>query len=165
VQLIATYRASGVEDHGGYAMSFYLGIWKSATAISDDEAAAQYLALRDEKSVESEFDDKVYSFYCRLTSLYPEVEMVPEDELDSCPWAGGIDIAGGHVILAIQPEQSEKVVPQVMVLAEQHELVCFDPQAGKVYLPPHLSGSSFPRPGLFGNEPEPFLVKDAGPTG
>jgi hypothetical protein len=36
-------------------MRFYLGVWKSATAISDDEAAAQYLALSDEQSVESEF--------------------------------------------------------------------------------------------------------------
>jgi len=41
--------------------------------------------------------------------------------------------------MAIVPEQSEKVVPQVLVLAEEHALVCFDPQAGKVYLPPHLA--------------------------
>ena len=119
-------------------MSFYLGLWNSPTAISDDEAAARYLVLSKERSVEPEFDERVYAFYCRLTGLYPEVEMVPEAELDACPWASGLDLSGDHVIMAIQPEKSEKVIPQVLTLAEQLELVCFDPQAGKVYLPPHL---------------------------
>jgi hypothetical protein len=119
-------------------MSFYLGVWKSARAISDDEAAAQYLALRDEESVESQFDDKVYAFYSLLTLRYPEVEMVPEEELDACPWACGLDFSGGHVIMAIRPEMSEKVVADVKVLAAHHELVCFDPQAGEVHLPARL---------------------------
>jgi hypothetical protein len=119
-------------------MSFFVGVWNGPTAISDDEAAARYRALSDEKSIEPEFDARVYAFYCRLTSLYPEVEMVPEDELDSCPWACSIDVAGDHVIMAIQPEKSERIVPQIVAMAEQHELVCFDPQAGKVHLPPHL---------------------------
>jgi len=47
-------------------MDFYLGVWNSPTAISDDEAAARYLALSDEKSVEREFDASVYNFYCLL---------------------------------------------------------------------------------------------------
>lgn len=127
------------EYHGGYVKRFYLGVWKSATAISDEEGAAQYLALSDEKSVASGFDEQVYSFYSILTLRYPEVEMVPEDELDACPWACGLDVGGGHVLMAIQPEMSEKVVPLVRVLAAQYELVCFDPQAGKVHLPPRLS--------------------------
>jgi hypothetical protein len=116
-------------------MSFYLGVWNSPAPISDDEAAARYNALNDEKSRGPEFDARVYTFYCRLTSLYPEIEMVPEDELDSCPWASSIDITGDHVILAIQPEQSERVVPEIVALADQYELACFDPQAGKVLLP------------------------------
>ena len=66
-------------------MNFYLGVWNSPTAISDDEVAARHLALSDEKSVEPEFDADVYNFYCGPGSLFPEVETVPEDELDSCP--------------------------------------------------------------------------------
>jgi hypothetical protein len=120
------------------AVSFYLGVWKSPAPISDAEAAARYNALNNEKSGGTEFDGRVYAFYCRLTELYPEVEMVPEDELRSCPWASSIDMAGDHLILPIQPEQCEKVVPEVVALAEQYELVCFDPQAGKVLLPPRL---------------------------
>ena len=31
------------------------------------------------------------------------------------------------------------LVPQLLTLAEETGLVCFDPQAGQVYLPPHLA--------------------------
>lgn len=119
-------------------MNFYLGVWNSPAALSDDEAAVRYLALSGEKSAEPEFDAQLYAFYCHLTSMYPEVEMVPEAELDACPWACGLDVASDHVIMAIQPEKSETVVPQVLALAARDELVCFDPQAGKVHLPPKL---------------------------
>ena len=53
-------------------MNFYLGVWNSPTAISDDEAAARYRELSDETSVEPEFDTSVYNFYCRLISLFPD---------------------------------------------------------------------------------------------
>ena len=107
-------------------MSFFLGVWNSPTAISDDEAAARYRRLSGQKSGEPEFDAQVYAFYCRLTRLYPEVEMVPENELASCPWACSLDVGSDHVIMAIQPEQSDRVAPQILALAAQHELVCFD---------------------------------------
>lgn len=86
----------------------------------------------------SRFDGRVYAFYSSLTDRYPEIEMLPEDELDACPWACGIDFSGGHVIMAIQLEKSAKILPHVLALAGQHELVCYDPQAGKVHLPPRL---------------------------
>ena len=119
-------------------MKFYLGVWNSLTAISDEEAASRYLALRDGRSAAPEFHGQVYAFYSRLTALYPEIDMLSGDELDGCPWACAIDMPGGHVIMAILPEASAKIVPQVVALAEQHELVCFDPQASKVYLPAGL---------------------------
>ena len=119
-------------------MNFYLGVWNRPTPISDDVAAARYSELHHEKSVEPKFDEHVYAFYSRLINLFPGVEMVPEDELDACPWASGIDISADHVILAIQLEQAPKFIFQIVSLAAQHELVCFDPQAGKVYLPPGL---------------------------
>jgi hypothetical protein len=47
-----------------------------------------------------------------------------------------MEVSDSHVVMAIRPEQSEKV-PQVLALAEDNGLVCFDPQAGRVYLSPH----------------------------
>jgi len=48
-------------------------------------------------------------------------------------------LSDSHVVMAILPEKCEKVVPQVLALAEENGLVCFDSQAGRVYLPPHLA--------------------------
>jgi hypothetical protein len=119
------------------ATPFYLGVWNCLTPISSEEAA-QYRLLKDLGS-ERRFNDEVYAFYSRLISLYPEVETLSEEELENSPWASSMEVSGSHVIMAIVPEQSEKVVPQVLALAEENGLVCFDPQAGKVYLPPHLA--------------------------
>ena len=115
----------------------YFGVWNCLTPISSEEAAHQYQLLKDLGS-ERRFNDQVYAFYSRLISLYPEVETLSEEELGNSPWASSMEVSGSHVIMAIVPEQSEKVVPQVLALAEENGLVCFDPQAGKVYLPPHL---------------------------
>lgn len=98
-------------------MRFYLGVRNGLTAISDDEAAARYLVLSDEKSSQREFDAQVYAFYRRLTELYPEVDMLPEDQLGSSPWACSIEMSGGHVIMAIQLENHEKIAAEIMALA------------------------------------------------
>jgi len=119
-------------------MTFCLGVWNSPTTVSNEEAAGRYLVLSDERSAPSVFDGRVYAFYYHLTRVYPEIELVPESEIEACPWAGAIVMAGGHVIVPILPEKSGEVVPVVVDLAEQYGLTCFDPQAGKVYLPPDL---------------------------
>ncbi len=118
--------------------NFYLGVWHSRTAISDDEARRQYSLLSDGKSAPGKFDSQVYAFYSRLTERYPEIDMIAESDIDTSPWACAIEMSGGHVIMAIRSEEAEGLVPDLLRLAGQHELVCFDPQAGKVHLPPHL---------------------------
>ena len=137
--------------------SLYLGVWKCLTPISDEEAAHQYRLLREVGS-ESRFDAEVYAFYSRLIGLYPEIDTLPEEELDDSPWASSMEVSDSHVIMAIVPEQSEKVVPQVLALAEENGLVCFDPQAGRVYLPPHLvakqGGDASPRTENVPSEPK-----------
>ena len=121
-------------------MSFHLGIWHTLTAISDDEAARLYGALSGGTKQPLGFDPQVYAFYFQLTDLYPEIDMVPDNEInDACPWACNIDLADGFVILGIRSERSDQVVPEVVALAHRHDLVCFDPQSGKVHLPPSLA--------------------------
>jgi len=115
----------------------YFGVWNCLEPLSNEEAAHQYQLLKDLGS-ERRFDDKVYAFYSRLIGLYPEVETLSEDELDDSPWACSMEVSDSHVVMAIVPEKCEKVVPQVLALAEENGLVCFDSRAGKVYLPPHL---------------------------
>ena len=116
---------------------YSLGVWNSNRGVSEDEAASIYLRLSDE-GLQQPFDAEVYAFYRRLTDHYPEVELVPEDELDSCPWASSIELGEGHVILPILPDMLEEVVPLVLSLAEYYGLVCFDPQSWKVHRPTRL---------------------------
>ena len=135
----------------------YLGVWKCLTPISNEEAAHQYQLLKDVGS-ERRFDAEVYAFYTRLIGLYPKIDTLPEEELDNSPWASSMEVSGSHVIMAIVPEQSEKVIPRVLALAEENGLVCFDPQAGRVYLPPHLvakqGGDASPRTEKLPSEPK-----------
>lgn len=118
---------------------FYLGVWNSDAAISDGEAAELYVTLSDGSYVPAQFNAQVYAFYCRLVLCYPEIDLVPEHELDACPWACALDVSDGHVIMAIQSNKFATVVQAVLELADRHGLVCFDPQSGKVYLPSRLS--------------------------
>ena len=138
--------------------SFYLGVWKSLTVISDEEAGRQYGVLRKIQAAADGFNAEVYAFYSRLIGLYPEIDLLSEDELDDSPWASSPEMSGTHVIMAIVAEKIEKVVPQILGLAEQHGLVCFDPQAGQVYLPPHLAakqgGAGAPRTWSARSEPK-----------
>jgi hypothetical protein len=136
----------------------YLGVWNSLTPISDEEAARQYRLLREVESVPRRFNAEVYAFYSRLVSLYPEIDALPEDELGDSPWACSMEVSDSHVVMAILPGECEKVVPQVLALAEENGLVCFDSQAGRVYLPPHLAaklgGAALPKTESVPSEPK-----------
>ena len=58
------------------------------------------------------------------------MDTLPEDELDDSPWACSMVVSDSHVIMTVLPEKCNTVVPQVLMLAEENGLVCFDPQAG-----------------------------------
>jgi hypothetical protein len=49
--------------------------------------------------------------------------------------------------MAIQIEQARKIIGQIVSLAAKYELICFDPQASKVYLPPRLEAQGMPTAG------------------
>jgi hypothetical protein len=78
------------------ATPVYLGVWNSLTPISDEEAARQYRLLCDMEATPRRFDAEVYAFYSRLISLYPEVDSLPEDELDGSPWACSMEVSDSH---------------------------------------------------------------------
>ena len=118
--------------------SLHLGVWSSDTAISNREAAELYVKLREGRYKPDGFDGEVYAFYCQLILYYPEIDLVPEPDLDGCPWACALEVSDRYVIMSIQRNKSANVIPLVLALAEQHGLVCFDPQAGKVHLPSRL---------------------------
>ena len=117
---------------------FYLGVWRSESAISDKDAAKQYAALLEGKVVSQSWDAAVYRFLTQLTGLYPDIEMLSEDKADDSPWACSFEVSGAHVIMALRLDRYAGVFPVIMQLASHHGLVCFDPQNLKVHLPENL---------------------------
>lgn len=117
---------------------FYLGAWRGRSAVSDKEAAKQYAALFEGKEVSPMWDAAVYGFLTQLTELYPDIEMLPEDEADDSPWACSLEVSAAHVIMALRLDRYASVFPTIMQLASHHGLVCFDPQNFKVHLPENL---------------------------
>ena len=116
-------------------MNVYLGVWRSEIPLSDRAAAKQYAALSEGQDAINRFDAAVYAFYSQLIELYPALDMLPEDEEGSSPWASSPDFSGVHVSIAVQPNHHAKVFPVILHVAEKNGLVCFDPQNAKVHLP------------------------------
>jgi len=114
-----------------------LAVWNSERVLSNCDAATRYSAFRAEET-SSRFDEAVYRFYFSLVQHYPDTEMIAEEELDSSPWACGLDVADDHVIMALLPDRYAEAFPSILELAEAHGLVCFDPQNVKVHLPTRL---------------------------
>jgi hypothetical protein len=80
-------------------------------ALAENHHVIQALPANDNqllKDVGSErrFDDKLYAFYSRLISLYPDIDTLSDEELDDSPWAGSMEVSDSHVVMAIMPEQS-----------------------------------------------------------
>ena len=123
-------------------MSYKLAVWHSARAVSDKEAADLFTRLYEQRKVPIEQHIDVYSFYNELSALYPEVDMVAEEDLDACPWACAHERSGTHVIMSVMDEKATELLPTVLKLAEKHGLVCFDAQANKVHLPSQLQSAA-----------------------
>jgi hypothetical protein len=116
-------------------MSYDLGVWYSKSSLSDQEAGDLYSKLSGLEWMPAETSPAVEAFYKGLTSLYPEINSVPESEIDSCPWNCALHRSGGHVLICIAWSRVEEVAPIVISMAGKQGLICFDPQTGKVHLP------------------------------
>ena len=78
----------------------------------------------------------IRSFLTELTAQYPQIDDVPEDELDSCPWSVSFDVSDGHVLMPIVWSRSEEMYPIIVELAKKHGLVCVDPQSETIVTAP-----------------------------
>src|ERR1017187_6406166 len=126
-------------------MSFDLGVWYSDEPLTDEDAGDLYVKLCEQRWIPVEESAAVDAFYAELTSRYPEIDSIPEEELENCPWSCAHDRSGLHVLMAITWSRCVEIAPVVLKVAARHGLVCYDPQESKVHLPSHLK----PRPSRF----------------
>lgn len=121
-------------------MSFDLGVWYSPQSLSDAEAGECFAAFRSDGGVTCRVagNERLAEFVDALTSRYPQIDDLADDQIDACPWNVPFDVSEAHVTIPIMWSRMTEIAPVVMELAERHGLVCYDPQSRKVHLPPGL---------------------------
>lgn len=119
-------------------MSFDLCVFHTEKPHSDDDGIDRYMAYgqEDDLSPWIEPNPRVAAFLADLTAQYPDIDDVPEQNVDECPWAAGFDASEGHVVMPMVFSWAERMYPIITGLAEKHGLVCFDPQEGKIVAAP-----------------------------
>ena len=120
-------------------MSFDLAVWKdddNNTVPSDSAAKETYLQLCNDVCGDGPVAPGIEEFYEELIRRYPEIDGVPEEEVDNCPWSVQLNRSGHHVIMSIVWSRADEIRSVVVELAEKHGLIVFDPQEGKVVLTP-----------------------------
>src|SRR5262245_14202984 len=112
-------------------MSFDLGVWHEPKPITPASAQAKY-----ERLLDGEFHPPghpaVTRFVERLTDRYPQIDDVDEDALDHCPWTQGFDESAGHCLLGIRWSAVDRILPQVVAIAKECGLLCYDPQNQRI---------------------------------
>lgn len=119
-------------------MAFDLAVWSQAHR-SVKTAPDVYLRLCEEDTsllqpVPRHADD-IRAFLDELTQRYPAPSSYADDAVDESVWSSDFAVSEAHVLLSIRGSCVEEVFPFVGNTAYEHNLVCYNPQAGTVLLP------------------------------
>ncbi|MGA3295739.1 MAG: hypothetical protein ABSE45_17375 [Candidatus Acidiferrales bacterium] len=118
-------------------MSFDLAVWKADDpGLTDSDAGKIFLQLCDGAHEGWPAAPEVEAFYRELTQRYPELDDLPEEEVDNCPWSARLDRSAHHVIMTVVWSRADEIRSVVLDLAGKHSLLLFDPQEGKIIRPP-----------------------------
>jgi hypothetical protein len=126
-------------------MSFDLAVWFEPGRISASAAAETYKSLCDggPSAAGVVAHDAVTAFHRALVVDFPELPESAADfsQAEASPWTAGLDVSDAHVIMPISWGRADATATAVLDLAGRHGLVCFDPQAEVLHLPPALRGT------------------------
>ena len=129
-------------------MSFDLGILSGAQRLDADQARNAYERLCQGARWSSVLakDDRVAQFVASLSAQWPDVDTLPESELDASPWSGGFEVSPGHVLLTMRFSAPDAVLDFCLTTALGLGLNVFDPQDGTLYSPNQEPRKARPRP-------------------
>ena len=121
-------------------MSYDLGVWYSSKRWSAEDATQHYQKLSEGRPKKSlvEPNARISKFVKELTAKYPQIDDASEEDVDNCPWNCALDISKSHCLMSISFSRAGKIAPFVAMLAKKYDLICYDPQNGKVQLPQRL---------------------------
>lgn len=119
-------------------MSFDLGVWEAEKTLTDEEAGAIYVKLCEEWPYLQGDSPKITAFYRDVISKWPEIDTIPEEKVgdfDFCPWSCALDHSGMAVVMPCVWSKATEVASYIESLARKHNLLLFDPQAGRIVVP------------------------------
>jgi len=119
-------------------MSYDLGVFYTERPLTDEQAGERYTAYCEEQDLGPfiEPSPRVAAFVRELTDDYPQIDDVPEEDLEACPWSIAFDISEGHVLMSMTYFWAPDMSDVITGLADKHGLVCFNPQSGKILTAP-----------------------------
>lgn len=118
-------------------MSFDLAVWHEPSGITAEQAANRYSQLIEVKpgASTSPTHPQVEAFYQQLTSHYPELDNLTDDDIDHSPWSTRLTMTDTAVLMSVSWSGVDEAAPFVRKLADQHGLVVCDPQQDTVHHP------------------------------
>jgi hypothetical protein len=126
-------------------VGFDLAVWFEPERVSASDAAGKYERLcgSDLAGAGVVASEAVSAFHQALIADFPELSSAGDDcqQVTVSPWMAGLDVSAAHVLMPMSWSRASETAPEVVALAGRHGLVCFDPQAEVLHLPPALRGT------------------------
>jgi hypothetical protein len=119
-------------------MSFDLAFWHEDRPISAEEARHIYWQLCDEDYSVVKPHQDITLFLQDLTQRYPPIEDLAKEEIEENPWSCAWDVTPSSVIVCMTWPSGRALAPFLIQMANQHDLVCYNPQRDEVYFPASL---------------------------
>ncbi len=113
-------------------MSYDIAVWVGERPLDDDEATRVYERLYEQsENTDAAPSPLLLDFIGALTSRYPDLMDLSEDDSDGSPWADGpltLNVVGSFFYFALTYSGAEEALPFIAETARAHGLVCFDRQ-------------------------------------
>jgi len=129
-------------------VSFDLAVLSAARPLEADEARDAYerLASGEEWSAVLPQDGRIAQFIASLSARWPDLDTLPEDQLDASPWSGGFEVSPAPILLTMRWSAPDEVIHFCEATASGLGLNLFDPQDGTLYSPGRGPRQATPRP-------------------
>ncbi|KQV94567.1 hypothetical protein [Rhizobacter sp. Root1221] len=119
-------------------MSCDYSVWHTNTPLTSVEAGRLHARLCEGDTSGVAAHPGIAAFYAELTAKHPEIDDLPEDQVDDaelCPWSIAFDQSDGHIIMCCVWSKADYVGSLVSSLATKHGLAFYDPQSERVVYP------------------------------
>jgi hypothetical protein len=118
-------------------VSYDLAAFSRVDPLAPDRVADVYVALAkgDDWSKYLVADPRIGEFVKELTTRWPQIDDVQEEQLDDCPWSVAFHITPAYVVCSMVYSRVEEVVPVCVEMATGHRLDVFDPQTSLLHSP------------------------------